>query len=334
MFKNFPEQWQDLLKEKGITTETAIQKELFAPITEGDNVLGISPTGTGKTLAYLLPLLLSLKPKKAQQLLILAPNSELAGQIFDVTKQWAEPLGLTAQLFLSGSSQKRQIERLKKGPEILIGTPGRVFELIKLKKIKMMNVNTIVLDEFDELLSDSQYHFVTKISHHVPRDHQMIYISATNKIDDQNLVENTIVYDLSDQELDTIKHYYISVDKRNRVELLRKFSNIPDFRGLVFFNSLSDLGATEERLQFNGASAVSLASDLARGIDIENLEVVINFDIPRDREAYTHRAGRTGRMGNEGSVISLVTHPEDLKKLKKFAKVSELVLKNQELHEK
>ena len=87
MFKNFPEQWQDLLKEKGITTETAIQKELFAPITEGDNVLGISPTGTGKTLAYLLPLLLSLKPKKAQQLLILAPNSELAGQIFDVTKQ-------------------------------------------------------------------------------------------------------------------------------------------------------------------------------------------------------------------------------------------------------
>ena len=360
MFKNFPEQWQDLLKEKGITTETAIQKELFAPITEGDNVLGISPTGTGKTLAYLLPLLLSLKPKKSQQLLILAPNSELAGQIFDVTKQWAEPLGLTAQLFLSGSSQKRQIERLKKGPEILIGTPGRVFELIKLKKIKMMNVNTIVLDEFDELLSDSQYHFVTKISHHVPRDHQMIYISATNKIDDQDLVENTIVYDLSDQELDTIKHYYISVDKRNRVELLRKFSNIPDFRGLVFFNSLSDLGATEERLQFNGASAVSLASDinvkfrkvilekfknheislllgtdlLARGIDIENLEVVINFDIPRDREAYTHRSGRTGRMGNEGSVISLVTHPEDLKKLKKFAKVSELVLKNQELHEK
>ena len=187
-------------------------KRTLAPITEGDNILGISPTGTGKTLAYLLPLLLSLKPKKSQQLLILAPNSELAGQIFDVTKQWAEPLGLTAQLFLSGSSQKRQIERLKKGPEILIGTPGRVFELIKLKKIKMMNVNTIVLDEFDELLSDSQYHFVTKISHHVPRDHQMIYISATNKIDDQNLVENTIVYDLSDQELDTIKHYYISVD--------------------------------------------------------------------------------------------------------------------------
>ncbi|WP_153048495.1 DEAD/DEAH box helicase, partial [Streptococcus suis] len=90
----------------------------------------------GKTLAYLWPSLLALTPKKAQQLLILAPNTELAGQIFDVCKTWSETIGLTAQLFLSGSSQKRQIERLKKGPEILIGTPGRIFELIKLKKIK------------------------------------------------------------------------------------------------------------------------------------------------------------------------------------------------------
>ena len=95
--------------------------------------------------------MLKLKPKKSQQLLILAPNTELAGQIFDVTKTWAEPLNLSTQLFISGSTQKRQIERLKKGPEILVGTPGRVFELVK-QKIKMMNVDTIILDEFDELL--------------------------------------------------------------------------------------------------------------------------------------------------------------------------------------
>ena len=124
MFKNFPEQWQNLLKEKGITTETAIQKELFTPITEGENILGISPTGTGKTLAYLFPLLLSLKPKKAQQLLILAPNSELAGQIFDVTKQWAEPLGITAQLFLSGSSQRSESTRLNSSHEFVSRMPS------------------------------------------------------------------------------------------------------------------------------------------------------------------------------------------------------------------
>lgn len=358
MISQFPSAWQDKLAQLNFTELTDIQEKVFEPISQGDNVLGISPTGTGKTLAYLLPALLKLKPKKSQQLLILSPNTELAGQIFEVTKEWAEPLGLTAQLFLSGSSQKRQIERLKKGPEILIGTPGRVFELIKLKKIKMMNVDMIILDEFDELLGDSQYHFVSKITNHVPRDHQMIYMSATNKVDQSVLAENTFTIDLSDQKLDTISHYYISVDKRERVELLRKFSNIPDFRGLVFFNSLSDLGASEERLQFNQASAVSLASDVnvkfrkvilekfknhdialllatdlvARGIDIENLEYVINFEVARDRETYTHRAGRTGRMGKTGAVITFITHPEDLKKLKKFAKVSEIYLKNQKLH--
>ncbi len=318
MKEQFPQSWKDQLETLGFETFTEIQEQIFSPIYEGENVLGISPTGTGKTLAYLFPSLLKLKPKKAQQLLILAPNTELAGQIFDVTKQWAEPLGLQTQLFLSGSSQKRQIERLKKGPEILIGTPGRIFELIKLKKIKMMNVETIILDEFDQLLGDSQYHFVDKISHYAPRDHQHIY---------------------------------------DKVELLRKLAYVEDFRGLAFFNSLSDLGSAEEKLQYRGVEAVSLASDVnvkyrkvilerfkdhqltlllatdlvARGIDIEHLECVINYDIPRDVETYTHRAGRTGRMGREGYVITFITHPEELKSLKKYASVRELVLKNSEL---
>lgn len=360
MISTFPEAWQKKMTELHFTQLTDIQEKAFDPIQQGDNLLGISPTGTGKTLAYLLPSLLKLTPKKAQQLLILSPNTELAGQIFEVTKEWAEPIGLTAQLFLSGSSQKRQIERLKKGPEILIGTPGRIFELIKLKKIKIMNVNSIILDEFDELLGDSQYHFVENIINRVPRDHQMIYMSATDKVDDNLLAENTLRIDLSDQKLNSIKHYYISVDKRDRLELLRKLSNIPNFRGLVFFNSLSDLGASEERLQYNNVSAVSLASDVnvkfrkvilekfknheialllatdlvARGIDIDNLEYVINFEVARDKETYTHRSGRTGRMGKTGAVITFVSHKEDLKKLKKFAAVSELYLHKQALHQK
>lgn len=357
MLNHFPPAWQDQLASLNFDQLTPVQEAVFEPITAGQNLLAVSPTGTGKTLAYLFPSLLKLKPKKSQQLLILAPNSELAGQIFDVTKTWAEPLGLTAQVLLSGSSQKRQIERLKKGPEILIGTAGRVFELIKLKKIKMMNVDTIILDEFDDLLSDSQYAFVTKIISYVPRDHQMVYVSATQKIDPASLAPDTVTIDLSDQKLDTISHHYLTVDKRDRLELLRKFSNIPDCRGLVFFNSLSDLGAAEEKLSYLGSSAVSLASDVnikfrkvildkfknheinlllatdlvARGIDIEGLELVINFEVPRDLEAYTHRAGRTGRMGKDGLVITLVNHPEDIKKLKKFASVSQVFLKDQKL---
>ncbi|MGT2928664.1 DEAD/DEAH box helicase [Streptococcus dentasini] len=346
---------QEKCQQKDITDWTPIQKQAFQPIKSGANFLGISPTGTGKTLAYLLPLLLKIDRLKSQQVLILAPNTELAGQIFEVVKDWAEPVKISAQLFISGSSQKRQIERLKKGPQILIGTPGRVLELIRLKKIKMMNVDTIVLDEFDELLSNSQYQFVSKISHYVPRQHQMIYMSATSKIDRQELAEDTLEINLSDQSLDNIHHYYLQVDKRQRLEILRKLSNIPEFRALVFFNNLSDLGASEERLQFNGASAVSLASDVnvkfrkiilerfknqeislllatdivARGIDIENLETVVNFDLPRNKDVYTHRSGRTGRMGKNGTVITFISHPEDLKKLKKFAKVQEINLKDQ-----
>ena len=233
----FPKSWQDQLTKLGFEHLTPIQDQLFQPITEGENVLGISPTGTGKTLAYLFPTLLKLKPKKSQQLLILAPNTELAGQIFDVTKTWAELLDLTAQLFLSGSSQKRQIERLKKGPEILIGTPGRIFELIKLKKIKMMTVDTIILDEFDQLLSDSQYHFVDKIIHYVPREHQLIYMSATAKFEQDKIVENTIQIKTENQQLDNIRHFYMQVKQRDKVECLRKLAQVSEFRALIFFNA-------------------------------------------------------------------------------------------------
>lgn len=358
MKQQLPTSWQEKLEQLHFSDFTPIQKEAFKPIREGKNVVGISPTGTGKTLAYLLPTLLNLTPKKAQQLLILAPNTELAGQIFEVCKDWAEPIGLTAQLFLSGSSQKRQIERLKKGPEILIGTPGRVIELIKLKKIKMMNVNTIILDEFDELFSDSQYPFVKQILHHVPREHQLIYMSATAKFQEDKVAKEVLTIDLTEQQLKNIQHFYIMVDKRDRVELLRKFSNIPDFRALTFFNSLADLGASEDKLLYHQANVISLASDVnvkfrkviferfknheinlllatdlvARGVDIDNLECVLNFDLPRDKEVYTHRAGRTGRMGKNGQVITLISTPNDLKKLKKYAPVTEVILKNQELY--
>ena len=356
--EQFPPSWRNQLAQLGFEDLTAIQEKMFDSISAGDTVLGISPTGTGKTLAYLFPSLLKLTPRKAQQLLILAPNTELAGQIFEVCKTWAEPLGLTAQLLLSGSSQKRQIERLKKGPEIIIGTPGRIFELVKLKKIKMMNVETIILDEFDQLLSDSQYHFVDKITHYAPRDHQLVYMSATAKFDHDKIAENTLEISIEDQVLDNIQHFYMQVEKRDKVDLLRKLSNVEDFRGLLFFNALSDLGSAEEKLQYREANVVSLASDVnvkfrkvildkfkehqitlllatdlvARGIDIDSLECVVNYELPRDLETYTHRSGRTGRMGKEGYVITLISHPEELKTLKKYASVREIVLKNQELY--
>ena len=221
-----------------------------------------------------------------------------------------------------------------------------------------MNIDTIVLDEFDQLLSDSQYHFVDKITHYAPRDYQLVYMSATAKFDHDKIAENTLEISIDDQVLDNIQHFYMQVEKRDKVDLLRKLSNVEDFRGLVFFNALSDLGSAEEKLQYRESNAVSLASDVnvkfrkvildkfkehqitlllatdlvARGIDIDSLECVVNYELPCDLETYTHRSGRTGRMGKEGYVITFISHPEELKTLKKYASVREIVLKNQELY--
>lgn len=224
----------------------------------------------------------------------------------------------------------------------------------------MMNVDTIILDEFDQLLSDSQYHFVQQILHYVPREHQLIYMSATAKFDQDKLAENTLLIKLEEQQLDNIQHFYMQVKQRDKVEYLRKLAQVSEFRALVFFNALSDLGNAEEKLQYRQIQAVSLASDVnikfrkaileqfkndeltlllatdlvARGIDIDSLECVINYDLPRDLETYTHRAGRTGRMGKEGYVITFVSHQEELKTLKKYAHVQEIILKNRELYVK
>ena len=127
---------------------------------------------------------------KAQQLLILAPNTELVGQILRSARLGRSLLGWTAQLLLSGSSQKRQIERLKKGPEIIIGTPGRIFELASFKKIKMMNVETINLDEF--VVKGFSVSLCRQITHYAPRDHQLVYMSATAKFDHDKIAENTL----------------------------------------------------------------------------------------------------------------------------------------------
>ena len=152
----------------------------------------------------------------------------------------------------------------------------------------------------------------------------------------------------------------MQVKQRDKVECLRKFAQVSEFRAFVFFNALSDLGNAEQKLQYRQIQVVSLASDVnvkfrkvilnqfkndeltlllatdlvARGIDIDSLECVINYDLPRDLETYTHRAGRTGRMGKEGSVITFVSHPEELKTLKKYAHVQEIILKNRELYVK
>ncbi|WP_172354692.1 DEAD/DEAH box helicase [Lactococcus insecticola] len=350
---DLPDVWQAPLA--AVADFTDVQKKSFDAISQGQNILATSPTGTGKTLAYLLPSLLKIEKKRGQQLLILAPNSELAGQIFEVVKTLSEPLGLSANLIISGASIKRQIERIKKAPEILVATPGRALELVKDKKIKMTSINTIILDEVDNLLEDSQWRFVKPIITRTPKNYQFIASSATahdvfSSMQDfaPDLVEINV-----EKTGSSVDHFMIKVENRKKIDLLRQIAHIPGMRGLVFFNRLEDLGNAEEKLTYQNIAAVSIASDIsgrfrktiiekfkngditlllatdiaARGLDIDDLDYVINFDIPVNLESYTHRTGRTGRMGKSGTIVNIVGNSFDEKNVKKYQKQPEKMLK-------
>src|SRR3954470_3129640 len=164
----------------GFQTPTTIQSYAIPMIAQNKNVIAQSPTGTGKTLAYLLPVLNQIDPdKKSVQAVILASSQELVMQILDECQKWSEGSGIRAASFIGGANVKRQLEKLKKHPHLAIGTPGRVLELIKQKKLKMHEVKTIVLDEGDQLLVSENVEYVKQIVRSTLSDRQVVLFSAT-----------------------------------------------------------------------------------------------------------------------------------------------------------
>ncbi|MDT2758363.1 DEAD/DEAH box helicase [Enterococcus xiangfangensis] len=344
--------WEDA----GFQKPALIQAEVFAPITERKNLVGIAPTGSGKTLAYLLPLFNQLELGKPSQLLILTSSQELAMQVVEVARKWLTGSGMKAQPLIGGANVKRQQEALKKKPEVLIGTPGRVFELITAKKIKAPNIKTIVFDEVDQLVQGQSLQLVQKILKAADNHTQRLYFSATADVvlAELNQFEtDLLIVDVSkeDDSQGDVQHFYLEVSERKKVDQLRRLLNLPVFWGMVFFNQLNDMGSAEEKLLFHHLPVASLASDQAkmsrkaaieqfkkhqvlgllttdlasRGLDIEALPFVINADVPLSEESYLHRAGRVGRMGNTGVVITFVT-PQEKADLTKIAKKLELTL--------
>ncbi|OTN76999.1 hypothetical protein A5886_002079 [Enterococcus sp. 8G7_MSG3316] len=359
----WPENWQTLWQEAGFTTPSLIQEKVYGPLAKGQSLIGISPTGSGKTLAYLLPLLGKVKPNEGNQLLILTSSQELAMQVTEVARTWGQAIDLTVQPLIGGANTKRQVEKLKAKPEVLVGTPGRVLELIKAKKIKSQQIEMLVLDEVDQLLKEGQLGLAAKINQTLTKEAQRSFFSATaNEVitEIQPLVHTTpIIIDVTaeDQSKGLIHHYYLDYPQRRIVDGLRRLAHLPAFQGLVFFNELSAMGNAEEKLLYHGLPVATLASDqnklarrgalesfrqgkvrqllttdvAARGLDIHDLPYVINTDVPLDKESYLHRAGRVGRMGKEGTVVTIV-QDHSLKDLKKIAKQLDITLEEVFLH--
>lgn len=342
---------KNVWEKSGFNQLTQVQTEAIPFILEGKDVLAESPTGTGKTLAYLLPVLDKIDPdKRAIQAVILASSQELVMQILQEVQKWGEGSGIRSASFIGGANVKRQLEKLKKSPHIIAGTPGRMYELIKQKKIKMHEVKTIVLDEADQLLTREHLPTVQDIIKSSLSDRQVVLFSATlspsvEKEAKEFMSSPEILRIKKDETIQSgkVDHIYFMAEQRDKIKLLEKISRLDDVKVLVFMKDIGNLTVASEKLAYNEIHTAVLHSDLnkdkrknalkdfrngkvnmllatdvaARGLDISGVTHVVHFDFPKDLEQYIHRSGRTGRFGADGIVISLVTDREE-RELKKF----------------
>lgn len=335
------------LEKSGITVPTKVQVEVIPEVLCGKDVVGQSATGTGKTLAFLLPLFQKIDTTRREaQAIVLAPTHELALQIFREAQLLAENSGLpvTAAVMIGDVNISRQIDRLKERPHLIVGSSGRILELIQKRKINAQTVKTIVLDEADRLMDDNHRTSVQAIIKATQKDRQLLLFSATipatamEKAVEMSQDAVVVAIAAPTSVPPEIEHMYFVVESRDKIEFLRKLlASLQVKRALVFINTSAAIEETVAKLCHHGVSAIAIhgssikkdrqgamesfrdgrvpvlvASDLAaRGLDIPGICCVINLELPEDPQAYQHRAGRTGRAGAEGLALSIVDRAEE-----------------------
>ncbi|PGZ97492.1 RNA helicase [Bacillus pseudomycoides] len=351
MIKDMQPFLQQAWEKAGFKEFTEIQKQAIPTILEGQDVIAESPTGTGKTLAYVLPLLHKINPEvKQPQVVILAPTRELVMQIHEEVQKFTAGTEISGASLIGGADIKRQVEKLKKHPRVIVGSPGRILELIRMKKLKMHEVKTIVFDEFDQIVKQKMIDAVSDVIKSTMRDRQVVFFSATMTKDAEEVardfaVEPQFVRIKRTDTKSLVEHTYIVCERREKNEYIRRIMHTGGVKAVAFLNDPFRLDEIAEKLKFRkmkaaalhaeankqereatmrafrqGKVEILLATDIAaRGLDIDDLTHVIHLELPDTLDQYIHRSGRTGRMGREGTVVSLVT-PQEEKKLLQFAK--------------
>lgn len=327
---------KQLLAKQGKTQPTLIQRQTYEAIKSGASVVALAKTGTGKTLAYALPALENTVVGAANSLVILAPTPELAIQIRNVLNPFLSLLGLKGASLVGAGNRKRQVDRLKKKrPEVIVATPGRFFDFFSAGRIKTAQIKTLVVDEADDILEFTKEELLSSLGQNLGPDSQILLFGATSSPITENAEtvfrRHFLLIDVRKEQKARRHHYFLQVDNAHKIEFLQRLTRLPHFKGLLFFDSnaalrrfagifahtknkfavlSNDLGK-RERAQalrnFNkGRFKLLLATDLAaRGLDIPDLTYVINFELPKEKNTYLHRAGRTARMEASGIVVTL-----------------------------
>ncbi len=337
------------LINKKYETPTPIQEQAIPVALGGQDLLGIAQTGTGKTAAFAIPIIqrLNLPQSKGQRreikALILTPTRELAIQIDECFEDYSTYTNLRHTVIFGGVNQKPQVDELKRGTDILIATPGRLLDLIEQKYIKLNHIQHFVLDEADRMLDMGFIHDIKRLLPLLPKQKQTLFFSATMPVAIANL-SKSILYKPVKIEIspvasvvDSIEQRLYFVEKPQKNELLiNLLEKEQDKSALVFSRTkhgadriakvLNKKGIGCEAIHGNktqgarqraltnfksGKTRVIIATDIAaRGIDISNLEMVINYDLPDVAETYVHRIGRTGRAGKSGTALSFCSQEE------------------------
>ncbi len=330
-----------VLEELGYETPSAIQANSIPPLLEGKDVLGMAQTGTGKTAAFALPLLVRTNADfRSPQVLVLAPTRELAQQVAEAAKTYSRYMnGINVCAIYGGSDYGSQLRELKRGPQWVVGTPGRVMDHLRRGTLSLADIKAVVLDEADEMLRMGFIDDVNWILEQAPAQRQIALFSATMPREIQTVAEKhlrnpvQVKIEAKTTTNDRIHQRYWFVAGAHKNDALLRIAETEDFDAMMVFVRTKQ--ATEEVADFmvaqgfrcaplngdipqqqrertveklkQGQLDILVATDVAaRGLDVERISHVINYDIPHDTESYVHRIGRTGRAGREGSAIVFV----------------------------
>ncbi len=340
-----PEHVLRAVNELGYETPSPIQAKAIPPILKGKDILGQAQTGTGKTAAFALPILANIDPKNKQtQVLILAPTRELAIQVAEACQSYAKYIKDFQVLpIYGGQSYTNQLRQLSRGAQVVVGTPGRVMDHMRRKTLSLDNLKTLVLDEADEMLRMGFIDDVQWVLEHTPPTRQIALFSATMPVEIKKVAEkhlnNPEIIKIADKTstAKTIRQRYLTSTGINKLDALTRILEIEEFDGIIVF--VRTKITTEElasKLNARGFSSAALNGDIAqatrektvarlksgdidiliatdvaaRGLDVDRISHVINYDIPYDTEAYVHRIGRTGRAGRSGEAILFIAPRE------------------------